>query len=141
MSYPYLKSSVNYFFIKLHSNAPFSETLSRTHDSVTRSQCQPSRFTLQFRVCPISSEPFERFSLNFTQMFLLVRQCVEPMTLSYADSRSRLHFEVMGFCSAGFSCPSKCGIIQFMFLVSKLAPPEGITCFTYEYIGGKSKHL
>ena len=28
----------------------------------------------------ISPEPFERFSLNFTQMFLRVIQCAEPMT-------------------------------------------------------------
>ena len=37
-------------------------------------------FTLQFRVCSISPEPFERFSLNITQMFLLVRRCAESMT-------------------------------------------------------------
>ena len=28
----------------------------------------------------ISPEPFEQFSLNFTQMFLSVRLCAEPMT-------------------------------------------------------------
>ena len=28
----------------------------------------------------ISPEPFERFSLNFTQLFLLVRWCAEHMT-------------------------------------------------------------
>ena len=37
-------------------------------------------FTLEFRVCSISPELFERFSLNFTQMFLLVIRCAEPMT-------------------------------------------------------------
>ena len=32
------------------------------------------------RVRSISPEPFERFSLNFTQMFLSVRRCAEHMT-------------------------------------------------------------
>ena len=32
-------------------------------------------------VCSISPKPFEQFSLNFTQMFLSVIQCAEPMTL------------------------------------------------------------
>ena len=36
-------------------------------------------FTLEFRVRSISPEPFERFSLYFTQMFLSVRLCAEPM--------------------------------------------------------------
>ena len=37
-------------------------------------------FTLQFYARFISPEPLKRFSLNFTQMFLLVRQCAEPLT-------------------------------------------------------------
>ena len=37
------------------------------------------RFTLEFHVRSISPEPFERFSLNFTQMFLSMRRCAEPM--------------------------------------------------------------
>ena len=36
---------------------------------------------LQFGVHSISPEPFERFSLNFTQMFLSVRWCAGPMAL------------------------------------------------------------
>ena len=37
-------------------------------------------YPLQFPVCSISSEPFERFSLNFTQMFsFLARRCAEHM--------------------------------------------------------------
>ena len=35
---------------------------------------------LSIRVCSIYPKPFDRFSLNFTQMFLLVRQCAEHMT-------------------------------------------------------------
>ena len=31
-------------------------------------------------VCSISPDPFERFSLNFTKMFLSLRRCKEPMT-------------------------------------------------------------
>ena len=36
--------------------------------------------------CPlnISPEPFKQFSLNFTNMFLLVRQCAESMTQLYS---------------------------------------------------------
>ena len=41
----------------------------------------------------ISPEPFERFSLNFTQMFL--SDDVHNQRLSYTDSMS--HFKVMGF--------------------------------------------
>ena len=36
--------------------------------------------TLEFRVRSIYPEPFEQFSLNFTQIFHSVRQCVESMT-------------------------------------------------------------
>ena len=32
------------------------------------------------RVCSISPEPFEHFSLNFIRIFLSVRWCAEPMT-------------------------------------------------------------
>ena len=37
-------------------------------------------FTLEVRACSISPEPFERFSLNFTQMFFSVSWRAEPMT-------------------------------------------------------------
>ena len=37
-------------------------------------------YPLQFPVSSISPEPFERFSLNFTQMFLSARRCAEHMT-------------------------------------------------------------
>ena len=36
-------------------------------------------FTLHSCVCSISSEPFERFIVNFTQMSFSVRWCAEPM--------------------------------------------------------------
>ena len=36
-------------------------------------------FTLEFHVRSISPLPFRRFALYFTQMFLSVRQCTEPM--------------------------------------------------------------
>ena len=41
---------------------------------------QGIEFTLEFRVRSISPEPFGRISLNFTQMFLLLRRCAEHMT-------------------------------------------------------------
>ena len=37
-------------------------------------------FTFEFYVRSLSPEPLHRFSLNFTQMFLSVRRCAEPMT-------------------------------------------------------------
>ena len=37
-------------------------------------------FTLELCVHSISQEPLRRFSLNFTQIFLLVKRCAEPMT-------------------------------------------------------------
>ena len=37
-------------------------------------------FTLEICACSISAEPFERFSFNFTQMFISVRCCAELMT-------------------------------------------------------------
>ena len=40
-------------------------------------------FTLQFCVRSISSEPFERLIVNFTQMALSVRQCAESMNWVY----------------------------------------------------------
>ena len=45
-------------------------------------------------LCPYT---FEWFSLNFTQMFILtVGLCEEPI-IHYAGSKSRWHFNVMGF--------------------------------------------
>ena len=41
---------------------------------------QVKGFTIEFRVRSISPKPLGRFSLNFTQMFLSVRQCAEPLT-------------------------------------------------------------
>ena len=35
---------------------------------------------LEFHVHSMSPEPFERFSLNFTQMFPSVRRCAKPIT-------------------------------------------------------------
>ena len=74
-------------------------------------------FALYFHVGSISLESFERFSLNCTQMFLLVRRCVEVM-LSFADSRSRSHFKVMGF--------------TLHFLVSSISP-EPFERFSFKF--------
>ena len=77
--------------------------------SRSSSHLKVMEFTLQFCVHSISSEPFVRFSFNFTQLFLSMRQCAEPMT----HSRARLRFDVMGFC-----CPSNSRLVQWK------------TCFT-----------
>ena len=44
------------------------------------SQVKVMGYTPTFRVCSISTEPFERFSLLFSQMLFTVSWCVEAMT-------------------------------------------------------------
>ena len=49
-------------------------------DSRSKSHFKVMGFTLEFGVRSISPQPFERFSLKFTQMFSSVRLCAESMT-------------------------------------------------------------
>ena len=49
-------------------------------DSRSSSHFKIMGFALEFCVCSISPEPFEQFSLKFTQMFLSVRRCAESLT-------------------------------------------------------------
>ena len=46
---------------------------------MSRSQFKIQRFTFEIRVCFLSFEPIQQASLNFTEMFLSVRQYAEPM--------------------------------------------------------------
>ena len=46
----------------------------------SRSQVKVKGFNLEFLVCSISPEPFDRFSLKSTHVFLLVRGCAKHMT-------------------------------------------------------------
>ena len=65
----------------------------RAHDLATQAQGHSSGlwvFTLEFRVRSISPEPFERFSLNFTQIFLSVSWCANPL-LSAMQTQSQGH--------------------------------------------------
>ena len=70
--------------MKLHLNVPLSKTTCRNiYDSATQTQDQghtswPCDLPLN-SVRSISPEYFERFSFNFTQMFLSVRRCAEHM--------------------------------------------------------------
>ena len=50
-------------------------------------------FTLEFRVCSISFEPFEQFALNFTQMFISVSWCTEPINHP-CKLKHNAHFKV-----------------------------------------------
>ena len=88
---PYLLNPLTDFHYTSHKCSSPEDGL-QDPDSNTRS-CD---LHLQFRVRLISSEPFQRFSFNFTQMFLSFWQRAESW-LSYADSRSRSHLKVMGF--------------------------------------------
>ena len=56
-------------------------------------------FTLEFCACSISPQPIQRFSSNFTQMFLLMRHVQNPW-LNYADSRSSAWDSVAGYLAA-----------------------------------------
>ena len=49
-------------------------------NSRTRSQVKVMDLNLEFRVCSVSPIPVEGFSLNFGQMFTLVRRCAELIT-------------------------------------------------------------
>ena len=97
---PYLLDPLNDFH-KFHQDVPLSEAMCRTNDLATQTQCQghTSRsWGLPLNLVSFESpQPFVRFSLNITQMFLSVSWCADPMTLSYANSKSRSHFKVMGF--------------------------------------------
>ena len=64
-----------------------SLSVRRCAEHMTRLRRNKVKVTLQGHVInplilvrSISPEPFERFSLNFTKMFLSVRRCAEPMT-------------------------------------------------------------
>ena len=73
--------------------------------------------TLEFRVCSISLEPFEQFSLNFTQMFISVSWCSEPINQP-CKLKHKAHFKVTGFCGGGYGCPSdKCLIIIIIMCI------------------------
>ena len=61
----------------------------------SRSQFKVMGFFLEFCVRSITPEPFERFSLNFGQMFKSLKQCAEPMTQLSETLRSQ--FKVMDF--------------------------------------------
>ena len=62
--------------VKFGSNVCLSEMMCRIHNSRSRSQLTVIHL---FFVRSISTEPFERFSWNFGQMFALVRRYAEPI--------------------------------------------------------------
>ena len=84
--------------MKLHSNIPLSERACRTHDSATdsrwRSYLKVMGFTHQFSAHSIFLKPFERFSLNYSNIPLW--DGVQNPWLFLADLRSSSQFKVMG---------------------------------------------
>ena len=103
-------------FIKLHPNVPLSEVVCRANDSATQTQGQGH--TSRSWDLPLNSmsfkshQPIVRNSLNITQMFLWWVDVQNPW-LSYANSKSRSHFKVMGFCCGGYGCPSDFCLVQY----------------------------
>ena len=70
-------------------------TLPSYLDSRSRSQVKAKGFTVEFRVHSISPEPFRRFSLKFTQMFLSVKQCEKSLTrLHRLKVKATLEFQI-----------------------------------------------
>ena len=60
------------------------------------------------------NEPFERFSLNFTQMFLSMSSCAESMTqLCQLKVKVTLqgHWILQGGGGRGYDCPSDCCLV------------------------------
>ena len=55
--------------------------MQNTWSSYLDSRSQVKGFTLEFRFHSISPEPLRRYSFNFTQMFLSMRWCAEPITV------------------------------------------------------------
>ena len=67
--------------------------------TASQSQLKVIGFSLEFYVRSISLEHFERFALNFGQMFISGRSCVEPMAQLQrlnikATNEGRLEFPV-----------------------------------------------
>ena len=89
-------------FIKLH---PMFLSVKQCAEPITRLCWLGVKVTLQGHViypsicvCSVSPKPFERFSLNFTQMFPLVSRCAEHMT-----QLPWLKVKVSGFCVRSIS--------------------------------------
>ena len=96
----------------LHSNIHLSEVVCRTNDSASQSQglghTSRSKY-LHFNFVSFESpQPLVRFSLNITQMFLLVGWCAEPMT-RYANSVKLQGQGILG----GYGCPSGCSLVSY----------------------------
>ena len=76
----YISWTLEAIFIKLHLNISLSEIMCITYDPATQTQGQVHVIYPSMCVHSISPKPFELVSLNFIQMFLLVRQSKEHMT-------------------------------------------------------------
>ena len=79
-------------------NTRLSYTVSRS-----MSQFNVMGLTFEVGVCYISPEPFESVSLNFTQVFLSVRRCVEAMTQLPRLQKVKVTFQGHGIFTLQFS--------------------------------------
>ena len=120
----YRLRSLNDFFKEFTQMLP---SMRRCADPMTqlctfkvRSHLKVMEFTHQFCVRSISTEPFEQFSLNFTQLFLSVRRCAEPMN-QLRSLKVKVTLQCYGILQRGLGCPLNCCLVQIMFLVSKMA--------------------
>ena len=76
---PFVRFSLNFIeiFLSVRRCAESMTQLCRLKFKVT---LQGHVIYLSIHVCSISPEPFKRFSLNSTQVFLSLRWCIEHMT-------------------------------------------------------------
>ena len=104
------------------------EAVCRTNDSATQTRVQghtsrswdlPLNF-ISFK----SPQPFVRFSLNITQMFLCELVCRTHDSAMQTQS----HFKVMGFCDGGIWLPFRL-LVQIRFICRKTWPPVGGASF------------
>ena len=89
---PFVRVSLNFTQIFLLVKR-CAEPMTRLHILNVKVTLQGNVIYPSIRVRSISPEPFEVFSLNFTQMFLSVRRCAEHIT-----QLPRLNVKVTGQC-------------------------------------------
>ena len=113
VSTPYLLNP----FIKFHPNVPLNKVVCRTNDSAMEFQTQGHtsgswNLLLNFVSFKPLCQPFVKFSLNNTQMFLSVSWSAEPMTLL---RKVKVTLQGHGIPWRGYGCPSNCCLFSLRF--------------------------
>ena len=91
-------------YLLFSSNVPLSVMVEMSQPR--RRKVKVMGITLQFHARYLSSKSFERFLLNFTQIFPSLRLYAGPMP-------QLCRLKVMGFCVRVFSYPSDCCLVGY----------------------------